>query len=125
MRECLVGLCHAVGVFALADRGATVLGGVHELVRQAERHGLLAALARGLDEPAHGQRLAALRAHRLQSFVEIVEVPAAIPRTKPKALSYALPMISGDFLVLYDAEDRPHPLQLIEAWQRFRGAHLA
>jgi cellulose synthase/poly-beta-1,6-N-acetylglucosamine synthase-like glycosyltransferase len=66
--------------------------------------------------------LAALRAHGLQSFVEIVEVPAAIPRTKPKALSYALPMISGDFLVLYDAEDRPHPLQLIEAWQRFRGA---
>jgi hypothetical protein len=66
--------------------------------------------------------LAALRAHGLQSFVEIVEVPAAIPRTKPKALSYALPMISGDFLVLYDAEDRPHPLQLIEAWQRFRDA---
>src|SRR5690606_32601106 len=22
--------------------------------------------------------------------------------------------------VLYDAEDRPHPFQLIEAWQRFR-----
>ena len=63
--------------------------------------------------------LAALRAHELQSFVEIVEVPPAVPRTKPKALSYALPMISGEFVVLYDAEDRPHPLQLIEAWQRF------
>jgi hypothetical protein len=60
--ECLVGLCHAVRVFALADGGAAVLGGIHQLVRQAERHGLLAALARGLDEPAHGQRLAALRA---------------------------------------------------------------
>jgi cellulose synthase/poly-beta-1,6-N-acetylglucosamine synthase-like glycosyltransferase len=64
--------------------------------------------------------LAALRAHELQPFVEIVEVPTAIPRTKPKALSYALPMVSGELVVLYDAEDRPHPLQLIEAWQRFR-----
>jgi cellulose synthase/poly-beta-1,6-N-acetylglucosamine synthase-like glycosyltransferase len=66
--------------------------------------------------------LAALRAHRLQSFVEVVEVPPSVPRTKPKALSYALPMTSGEFLVIYDAEDRPHPFQLMEAWQRFRGS---
>jgi cellulose synthase/poly-beta-1,6-N-acetylglucosamine synthase-like glycosyltransferase len=63
--------------------------------------------------------LAALRAHALQPFVEIIEVPPGMPRTKPKALCYALPMTSGDFVVLYDAEDRPHPFQLIEAWQRF------
>jgi cellulose synthase/poly-beta-1,6-N-acetylglucosamine synthase-like glycosyltransferase len=63
--------------------------------------------------------LAALRAHKLQSFVEIVEVPPSVPRTKPKALCYALPMTSGEFVVVYDAEDRPHPFQLIEAWQRF------
>jgi cellulose synthase/poly-beta-1,6-N-acetylglucosamine synthase-like glycosyltransferase len=64
--------------------------------------------------------LSALRAHALQPFVEIVEVPPGTPRTKPKALSYALPMTTGEFVVLYDAEDRPHPLQLVEAWQRFR-----
>jgi cellulose synthase/poly-beta-1,6-N-acetylglucosamine synthase-like glycosyltransferase len=29
-------------------------------------------------------------------------------------------MVSGELVVLYDAEDRPHPLQLIEAWQGFR-----
>jgi cellulose synthase/poly-beta-1,6-N-acetylglucosamine synthase-like glycosyltransferase len=66
------------------------------------------------------ETLEALRVHRLQPFVEIVEVPAGLPRTKPKALAYALPMTAGEFVVLYDAEDRPHPLQLVEAWQRFR-----
>jgi cellulose synthase/poly-beta-1,6-N-acetylglucosamine synthase-like glycosyltransferase len=64
--------------------------------------------------------LAALRAHRLQPFVEIIEVPPGMPRTKPKALCYALPMTSGEFVVLFDAEDRPHPFQFIEAWQRFK-----
>ena len=49
------------------------------------------------------------------------------PRTKPKALAYALPATSGEYVVLYDAEDRPHPLQLVEASQRFRdgGPRLA
>lgn len=64
--------------------------------------------------------LAALRARRLPAHIEVVEVPPGEPRTKPKALAYALPMTGGDFVALYDAEDRPHPLQLAEAWQRFR-----
>lgn len=64
--------------------------------------------------------LTALRAHRLPAYLEIVEVPNEGPRTKPKALSYALPTISGEFVVLFDAEDRPHPWQLLEAWQAFR-----
>ncbi|MBE7183374.1 MAG: glycosyltransferase [Methylobacterium mesophilicum] len=53
---------------------------------------------------------------------EVVEVPPALPRTKPKALNYALPLTSGEFVVLYDAEDRPDPLQLKEAFDRFRRA---
>ena len=50
---------------------------------------------------------------------ELVIVPPALPRTKPKALNFALPLCKGRFLVLYDAEDRPHPRQLMEAYQRF------
>ena len=46
-------------------------------------------------------------------------MPPGPPRTKPKALNYALQLIRGDYVVLYDAEDRPHPLQLLEAWRRF------
>lgn len=66
------------------------------------------------------ETLAALRRHRLRPEVELVLVPPGLPRTKPKALAYALPLCSGEFVTLYDAEDRPNPLQLLEAWQRFR-----
>ncbi len=66
------------------------------------------------------ETLAAIRAQQLRPYIEVIEVPPGGPRTKPKALSYALPMTNGDFVVLYDAEDKPHPFQLIEAWQRFR-----
>lgn len=71
--------------------------------------------------------LRAIRAHQLRSFVEVIEVPPSLPRTKPKALRYALPLTCGEFIVIYDAEDRPHPYQLLQAWQRFRqgDAHLA
>ncbi len=34
------------------------------------------------------------------------------PRTKPKALNYALPFVSGEHVVVYDAEDIPEPGQL-------------
>lgn len=50
---------------------------------------------------------------------EIVIVPVSHPRTKPKALNFALPLASGEFVVLYDAEDRPDPGQLEAAWRAF------
>lgn len=64
----------------------------------------------------------ALRAANPPPFMELVEVPPGLPRTKPKALNYAFPATRGDFVVLYDAEDRPDPLQLREAFQRFSAA---
>lgn len=62
----------------------------------------------------------ALKALRLPAHFEIVEVPPHHPRTKPKALTYALAGARGEFLAVYDAEDRPHPQQLLEACARFR-----
>lgn len=60
-------------------------------------------------------------------WVEVIAVPASQPRTKPKALNYALQVSTGDIVCVYDAEDRPHPKQLIEAWQQFStsGSDLA
>jgi cellulose synthase/poly-beta-1,6-N-acetylglucosamine synthase-like glycosyltransferase len=58
----------------------------------------------------------------LPSHFEIVEVPDRAPRTKPKALNYALAGARGDFVVIYDAEDRPHPQQLLEAYRHFTEA---
>ncbi|HEY6610561.1 MAG TPA: glycosyltransferase family 2 protein [Pseudomonas sp.] len=43
---------------------------------------------------------------------ELVLVPDALPRTKPKALNYALPFVRGEYLAVYDAEDLPEPGQL-------------
>ena len=51
---------------------------------------------------------------------EVIAVPAIGPRTKPKALAFAQGMARGDFLTIYDAEDRPHPGQLREAYATFR-----
>ncbi|MBT1155820.1 glycosyltransferase [Aminobacter anthyllidis] len=63
--------------------------------------------------------IAAIAAHNLRPYVELILVPPSLPRTKPKALAYALPLTRGELVVLYDAEDRPDPMQLAEAWQRF------
>ena len=43
---------------------------------------------------------------------EVVVVPPGGPQTKPKALNYALLTSTGDIVSIYDAEDRPDPLQL-------------
>jgi hypothetical protein len=71
--------------------------------------------------------LAAIARVALPRHFEVIEVPPGLPRTKPKALSYGLQTIKGDYVVLYDAEDRPHSLQLLEAWRRFvdEGGDLA
>jgi cellulose synthase/poly-beta-1,6-N-acetylglucosamine synthase-like glycosyltransferase len=47
-------------------------------------------------------------------------VPAGGPRTKPKALTYALAFARGDLVVVFDAEDRPEPDQLRKAAAAFR-----
>lgn len=69
--------------------------------------------------------ISAIRSHALASTVEIVEVPSGGPRTKPNALAYALQASRGEFVVLYDAEDKPHPDQLLEAWSLFRNSPLS
>jgi glycosyltransferase involved in cell wall biosynthesis len=48
-----------------------------------------------------------------------VLVPDGPPYTKPKALNYALSLARGDYVVVYDAEDRPQPDQLRRALEAF------
>src|SRR6187431_1883681 len=62
VREGLVGLRHAEDVVLALVRAALLGLRVQELVGETLRHRLLAAVARELDEPAHGERAgAALR----------------------------------------------------------------
>src|SRR6201999_1474809 len=56
---------------------------------------------------------------------EIIAVPPGGPRTKPKAANYALAFARGEYLVVYDAEDRPEPDQLKKAVATFRAGDHA
>ena len=58
----------------------------------------------------------------LPRHFEIVVVPDGAPRTKPRALNHALPRARGDYVVIYDAEDRPDPDQLKKAVLGFEAA---
>ena len=51
----------------------------------------------------------------LPSFFEIIIVPHSYPKTKPKACNYGAKFTKGEYVVIYDAEDVPDPLQLKKA----------
>lgn len=48
----------------------------------------------------------------LPAATRTVTCPDGAPRTKPRALNIGLALTGGEFLVVYDAEDRPEPGQL-------------
>lgn len=58
------------------------------------------------------------------NHMQIVVVPAAEPRTKPKALNFGLQLARGELVTVYDAEDRPDPLQLRKAALALRAAPM-
>ncbi len=73
-------------------------------------------------EEVDEETIAAAQSLKLPAHFEIVIVPDGKPRTKPRALNYALQFAGGDYLVIYDAEDRPDPNQLRKAAAHFRSA---
>ena len=72
------------------------------------------------EDDVETQRAVLLR--ELPSYVRSVVVPASQPRTKPKACNYGLSLARGEYLVIFDAEDRPDPLQLRKAYLGFQKA---
>jgi cellulose synthase/poly-beta-1,6-N-acetylglucosamine synthase-like glycosyltransferase len=56
----------------------------------------------------------------LEGVFEVIRVPPSHPQTKPKACNFALQFARGEFLVVYDAEDRPEPDQLRKVVATFR-----
>ncbi len=131
----LVGACirppAPAAAAALPARELPVYSVIAALYREAAAvGGLLAALER-LDYPIEKldvivaleaddrETRAAIDAYTGRLPVTVVTVPAAGPRTKPKALNVALPFARGTFTVVYDAEDRPERDQLRQALQAF------
>lgn len=58
----------------------------------------------------------------LEGVFEVIEVPPSLPQTKPKACNFALRFARGEYLVIYDAEDRPEPDQLRKVVATFRSS---
>jgi cellulose synthase/poly-beta-1,6-N-acetylglucosamine synthase-like glycosyltransferase len=71
-------------------------------------------------EEGDAPTIEALRSACKPASCKIVLVPVFGPQTKPRALTFALPAATGEFVVIFDAEDRPHPEQLMEAYARFQ-----
>src|SRR5262245_33056897 len=69
MGERLVGVGHFMGVFALLDGVAASIEGVEQLGGEFLGHAVARAVARGLDDPADGERLTALRANLDRNLV--------------------------------------------------------
>jgi cellulose synthase/poly-beta-1,6-N-acetylglucosamine synthase-like glycosyltransferase len=61
----------------------------------------------------------AIKAAHPPEYMRIIAVPESQPRTKPKACNYVLPLLKGEYVVIYDAEDRPDPYQLQRAAEYF------
>lgn len=61
----------------------------------------------------------ALSIENLPSYVHVIKVPYSLPRTKPKAMNYAISYAKGEIVAVYDAEDRPDPDQLLKAVYAF------
>jgi hypothetical protein len=66
------------------------------------------------------ETLAAARAAKPPETVTFVVVPDSQPRTKPRACNVGLFFAKGQYLVIYDAEDRPEPDQLKKAYIAFQ-----
>lgn len=95
--------------------------------------GLVEAL-RGLDYPpakldiklilesVDAETIAAALRLNLRPPFELVLVPDRAPRSKPKALNYALAFARGAYVGVFDAEDVPDPSQLKDVLAAFASA---
>lgn len=104
------------------------------LYREAEMVDEVAAALGALDYPPElldvkllleeddPETRAAVAAAPLPGWITPLVVPAGGPRTKPRAMNYALDFARGEVVGILDAEDRPAPDQLIRVAEALRAA---
>ena len=119
-------------VAALDEEGLPVYTILVPLYREAESVERLLAGLRALDYPkdkldviwlleeGDEETHDAVRGEELPRYVRAVVTPEGQPKTKPKACNLGLALARGEYLVIYDAEDRPDPDQLKKAVIGFR-----
>ena len=97
---------------------------VHELVARLSRLTYPKCL---LDvilvlEEMDDQTRRALAGIDLPPWIRSVVVPDGSPRTKPRAMNYALDFCDGEIVGIYDAEDAPDPDQITRVARAFQAA---
>jgi glycosyltransferase XagB len=122
----------AVEARALREEDLPVFTVLVPMFREAAMLPQLAQALRRLDYPlgkldikivleaGDRETIEAARALGLEGVFEIIVVPRSAPQTKPKACNFALRFARGEYLVVYDAEDRPEPDQLRKVVATFR-----
>lgn len=88
---------------------------ISEMDWPKEKLDVILLLEEGDDETINAAKEA-----NLPSFVRALIVPASSPKTKPKACNYGLAFARGEYVVVYDAEDQPDPMQLKKAYLGFK-----
>ncbi len=68
-----------------------------------------------LTEENDQETRAALLSMHLPPYFTVLTVPRGMPQTKPRACNFGLLQATGQFIVIFDAEDKPEPNQLKKA----------
>ncbi len=122
----------AIAARALRDDELPVFTVLVPMFREAADAAVLAQALRDLDYPLgkldiklvleadDHDTIAVARTLGLEGVFEVIRVPPSQPQTKPKACNFALRFARGEYLVIYDAEDRPEPDQLRKVVATFR-----
>jgi cellulose synthase/poly-beta-1,6-N-acetylglucosamine synthase-like glycosyltransferase len=66
------------------------------------------------------ETLEIINKYDLPWIYDVLIVPPGLPRSKPRACNYGLYLAYGEYLTIYDAEDRPDPDQLKQALKCFK-----
>jgi cellulose synthase/poly-beta-1,6-N-acetylglucosamine synthase-like glycosyltransferase len=124
----------AVAARALTEDELPVYTVLVPMYREPESLPILAQALRSLDYPLgkldiklvleadDHETIEVARTLGLEGVFEVIRVPPSHPQTKPKACNYALRFARGEYLVIYDAEDKPEPDQLRKVVATFRAS---
>ncbi|WP_207455921.1 glycosyltransferase family 2 protein [Herbiconiux sp. SYSU D00978] len=104
-----------VPVFREANIVAQLVGNLGAIDWPAEKLEVLILI----EEEDHETREAIEGANPPPNF-HVVTIPKGSPQTKPRACNVGLYFSSGEYLVIYDAEDTPDPDQLKKAYIAFQ-----
>ena len=96
-----------VPLYRESEIAGSILKAIHDL--EYPRSKLDVKILLEADDP---ETAAAIDRAGLPDYCQVITVPKGAPRTKPRACNHGLREARGQYVVIYDAEDRPERDQL-------------